>query len=74
MPQENPIRAARLKQKLSQERLGIEVGVTKAAVSSWESGAKLPAPATAIKLAKVLNVSLDQVYGAAANDSQPRAA
>ena len=66
MPQEHPIRKARHARQLSQEQLGGAVGVTKATVCQWEKGTKLPVPATAIRLGRVLGLSLDQIYADAA--------
>ena len=59
----NPIRAARAKAKLTQERLARAVGTTKGAVSSWESGRHSPSPSAALKLCKALpSLSLEKVY------------
>lgn len=62
----HPIRAARLKRRLSQEALGQRIGVTKAAISKWESGATHPEVDTAKRLAAELRMKLEDVYAKAA--------
>lgn len=62
----HPIRAARLKKRLSQQALGERIGVTKAAISKWESGATHPEVETAKKLAAELRIRLEDVYAEAA--------
>lgn len=66
MPKEHPLRKARLARQLSQEQVGKAVGVTKASVSAWEQGRKLPEPATAIRLGRLLNLPLETIYREAA--------
>lgn len=59
----NPIRAARLRRRLSQQGLAAKVKVSKAAVSAWECGKAEPAPRTALALVKVLpTLRFEQIY------------
>lgn len=74
MPQEHPIRKARTAREMSQERLGQAVGVTKATISAWEQGRKLPEPPKALRLKKILGLSLDAIYRSANTDQQKEAA
>lgn len=46
---------------LSQEQLGEQLGVTRQAVSKWESGQTVPDAITISRLCQVLNVSADFV-------------
>lgn len=50
------IRAARKKAKLSQPELGKRLGVSKAAVSQWETGRNMPDPRKLPDILKVLNL------------------
>lgn len=79
----HPIRAARLKKRLTQQRLAAKVGVTKASVSGWECGNSEPAPRTAIALVKLLpSLKFEDIYaveppcrkGSAANEHGLKAA
>lgn len=58
----NPIRAARLRRGLTQSELGRLIGVRKSAVSKWELGQRLPRPAQAVELSRVLKLRLDALY------------
>ena len=59
----HPIRAARLRRRLSQQGLATKVKVSKAAVSAWECGKAEPAPRTALALVKVLpTLRFEQIY------------
>ena len=62
----HPIRTARLKRKLSQAALGERIGVTKAAVSKWESGNAHPGVDVAKRLASELRIPLEAVFAEAA--------
>lgn len=54
--------AQRRKQlRLSQEELASRIGVTRQAVSKWESGAALPSVDNMVELARVLNASVDEL-------------
>ena len=55
-------KAARLKNKLTQEKVGKAVGVSKMRVSDYEAGKTEPPIKTLLKLAKLLNISLDELY------------
>lgn len=59
----HPIRLARLAANMTQSGLALAVGVTKASVSRWESGADQPTPARAKDLVRVLpGLTLEKVY------------
>lgn len=61
--QTNPIRAARLRKRLTQKRVADKLGVTKAAVSGWECGRMEPAPRTAIALVRLLpGLKIEEIY------------
>ena len=54
--------SARRKQLgLSQEELAKRIGVTRQAVSKWESGAALPSVDNIVELARVLEISVDEL-------------
>lgn len=55
------IAAARKLAGLTQEQLGALLGVTRQAVSKWESGQTVPDTITVARLCKVLHVSADYV-------------
>jgi len=46
---------------LSQEELAGRIGVTRQAVSKWESGAALPSVDNMVELSKILNASVDEL-------------
>ena len=46
---------------LSQEELAKKIGVTRQAVSKWESGAALPSVDNIVELARVLEISVDEL-------------
>ena len=56
-------RVAQLRREkhLSQYQLGMLIGVTDKAVSKWENGSAFPGVAHCIRLAEVLDVSLDEL-------------
>lgn len=57
------IRVAREANGFTQEQLGLACGVTGAAVSAWELGAKSPRPSVAKRLTEVLpGLTLEQIY------------
>ena len=56
------IRYYRLQRGLSQESLARHVGVTKAAVSKWETGLTYPRPDSAHVLAQVLQMPIGEIY------------
>ena len=50
---------------LTQEELGVKLGVTNQAVSKWESEASMPDVMLLPEIATVLGISLDDIYGIA---------
>ncbi|MBQ7374154.1 MAG: helix-turn-helix domain-containing protein [Clostridia bacterium] len=56
---------------LSQEELADKLGVSRQAISKWERGEALPDTANLIALAKLYNVSLDELVG---NDNATKSA
>lgn len=58
------IRARREELKLSQEYVAEQVGVSRQAVSKWETGQSEPAAENLVRLAQVLETSLTQLAGA----------
>jgi len=59
MELQDRIAAARKAAGLTQEQLGERVGVTRQAVSKWESGQTIPDALTAAKLCESLHISAD---------------
>lgn len=57
------LKATRVANKLSQGEIAKQIGVTQVAYSYIERGLKNPSLAVAIRLAEVLNVSLDYLIG-----------
>ncbi len=58
------IKQARLNKGLSQEELSKQCGwLTRARVSNYEKGRRIPAAKDIIAISKVLNVSIDWLYG-----------
>ena len=57
------LRMYRAKADLSQGALAELVGVDVASIQNWENGDYMPTMRTAIKLADVLGVTLDQLAG-----------
>lgn len=60
------LRAARQALGLSQEALGLELGVTKATVSNWENGRDNPSVQFLVLMPAKLGVSLDHLFGGVA--------
>ena len=58
---------ARQAAKLRQEDVAIALGVTKSAVSQWESGATKPSLVSLAKLSRLYGVSSDDLLDAIAN-------
>jgi len=56
---------------LSQEELAKQLGVTRQAVSKWESGAALPSVDNIVELARVLEISVDELLQLEKKSSQP---
>lgn len=55
------IKAFREKNKLTRKELAEEIGVTDVTISRYENGKRDPSSETLYKIAKVLNVSLDEI-------------
>lgn len=55
-------KAARLQHKLTQEQVGDYVGVHKMRVSDYEAGKTEPPIKTLLKIVKLFNLSLDELY------------
>lgn len=62
------IRSRREKLKLSQEYVAEQVGVSRQAVSKWETGQSEPAADNLVRLAQVFEISLAELVGADKND------
>lgn len=56
---------------MSQEELARQLGVTRQAVSKWESGAALPSVDNIVELAKALAISVDELLQLEEKSSQP---
>ena len=63
----NNIFGLRKKEKISQEKLGERVGVTRQTVSNWELDQTVPDANQLLALSKALNTSIDLLVG---NDIQ----
>jgi DNA-binding XRE family transcriptional regulator len=59
------LRMYRTKADMTQEELSRRVGVSADSVSKWENGEYMPSLRTTVKLAEVLDVSIDQLAGRA---------
>ena len=59
----NKIREARKALRMSQEALANEIGVSKVTICWYESGERTPGLKHFLKLADVLNLSLDELIG-----------
>ena len=57
------IKYARTQARLTQTELANKIGVTHAAISYWENGINIPNVADCIKIADVLQISLDELVG-----------
>ena len=57
----NLIATLRSKKGLSQNELGAMLGVTNKAVSRWETGRGYPDTALLLKLAKILEITVDEL-------------
>jgi len=56
---------------LSQEELAKQIGVTRQAVSKWESGAALPSVDNIVELARALEISVDELLQLEKTERQP---
>ena len=59
----NRIRALREIQKKSQKEVSVDLGVSQATVSGWESGLKTPSAKSTLKIAKYFGVTVDYLLG-----------
>lgn len=57
------LRMYRARNRMTQAELGEMVGVTDETIANWESGSFTPSLKTAIKIADVFGVTLDQLIG-----------
>lgn len=61
----HPIRSARIACGMTQDELGLRLGVSKATVSKWETGRAEPQPAEAVELTRVFRrqgLTLQAIY------------
>lgn len=65
----NKIQQLRKKINMSQEELSNKIGVARQTISNWETGALSPDIKQAKELAKVFNISLDELVGNAIYDT-----
>ena len=65
----NKIQQLRKKINMSQEELSNKIGVTRQTISNWETGDSAPNIKQEKELAKVFNVSLDELVGNAIYDT-----
>ncbi|QHT64068.1 helix-turn-helix transcriptional regulator [Paenibacillus lycopersici] len=59
---ENTIKVQRAKKSLTQEQLAELVGVTRKTINTIENGKFVPSALLAIKLAKVLEVTVEELF------------
>lgn len=57
------LKSHRTARHMSQEYLAEQLGVTRQAVSKWESGASEPSTANLLALARLYGISLDELVG-----------
>lgn len=58
----NRIAEVRLQTNRSQSKLADEVGMTKIQLSKYENGTATPRPDLLLKIARTLNVKVDDIY------------
>lgn len=68
------IRELRQARGLSQARVAEDVGVSKSAVCKWETGVSVPRTELLPLLARVLDCSIDELFGGEQQDNQGEAA
>lgn len=56
------LKRARLLRGLTMQELGDKVGITKQAISKFEKGKIIPSGKTMVKIAEVLNLTLDYFF------------
>jgi transcriptional regulator with XRE-family HTH domain len=62
-PLNNYLKALRMRAQLTQQELGQLVGVTKAAISTYEKGKATPSPQVLTSLAQQFDLSIDSLLG-----------
>ena len=68
------IKELRQARGLSQARVAEDVGVSKPAVCKWETGVSVPRTELLPLLARVLDCSIDELFGGEQKDTQGEAA
>ena len=58
----NSLKVQRAKKDLTQEQLAQKVGVTRKTINTVENGKYVPSTYLALKLAKVLNVPVEELF------------
>lgn len=58
----NTLKVQRAKKNLTQEQLAQKVGVTRKTINTVENGKYVPSTYLALKLAKVLDVSVEELF------------
>ena len=53
----------RKKQSITQKELAAKMGVTQALISQWETGEAMPRSDKLPELAKILDCSIDELFG-----------
>lgn len=56
------LRKARLERRLTQEALGVKLGIAPQTISKWERGESLPDAVLLPKLTEILGISLDRLF------------
>lgn len=64
------LRSQRKRSGLSQEELGIKLNTARQTISKWENGVSVPDAEMLIKLAEVLEVSVNELLGADLNSDE----
>ena len=59
---QNNLRSLRKKSGLSQEELGIRLNIARQTISKWENGVSVPDAETLVKLAEILDVSVNELF------------
>lgn len=57
------LREVRKSKKLTQQQIADEIGVNRGSYSNWEKGKREPSFENLVKLADLLDVSLDWLFG-----------
>ena len=57
------LKELRLKKGLTQQQIADEIGVNRGSYSNWEKGKREPSFENLVKLADLLDVSLDWLFG-----------